>query len=44
MEEQRAKCDEASELKRRGNDLYQTGEIPRRKQGHMHGRPKLRAA
>ena len=28
MEEQRAKCDEANELKRRGNELYQKGESP----------------
>ena len=27
MEEQRAKCDEAEELKRRGNELFQRGEL-----------------
>lgn len=27
MEEQRAKCDEAAELKRRGNEFYQKGEL-----------------
>ena len=54
MEEQRAKCDEANELKQRGNDLYQKGEVLGRKQGHMAGQrpdrligrgwPKIRAA
>ena len=27
MEEQRAKCNEAADLKRRGNDFYQKGEL-----------------
>ena len=36
MEEQRAKCDEANELKRRGNELYQKGE-----KSHVETRPSV---
>ena len=49
MEEQRAKCDEANELKRRGNELYQKGEkshVETRRPDRLidRGWPKLGAA